>query len=630
MSDITVTLRARNSELKTGLAEAKRDVQQWARETERAGAGVGGVFGRIAGGIRGIAAGAGLALGIGTLGRLAREAIDYASEVSDAAEATRTTVAEFQALRAEAALAGVGPEKLEKALSNLGLRTQKAIEENGALADSFARLGIEARTFENLSTAQKLEAVARAYVQLAGSESAVLAVTEILGEKATPRLLQVLRQVGNEGVDAIVKFQTQMGTVSSDPAISNVDKLGDAWGIVWRQIVRATGAAEDFLSQRVSGGLSGPSGDAGLWDPIVYGRRLLEGSKARDREGQYMAALRVLREQPEFSRLSAEGFRKLESGVRYDPERVFRDLDRGGQVEVRGGGFFAGMPLRFGSVQPGAATAALAEEARLSREAAEAEQEKARSAQILAEQRVQAIKTERVNAAYDEARERLDIRKLATAERIEALTARIGDLEDQRQDDSLPVEQRLKAVQEIEKVEREILQLKEDQASAEERRINKVLDEAIRRAKDEESRQQAIARREETLAEREFQMQLRLMPRDQQRNVLQGRIEKLNKQIGAAGTEEEALGFREKRQSLLEQLLGLDSGTKSAGSFRIDSLREIGGGLRGVNYGAVGGQILNTEAEKQTTLQREMLAQLKILAGGAQGGPLVTREARFN
>tara|TARA_R110000850_G_scaffold217401_1_gene343102 strand:- start:1823 stop:3325 length:1503 start_codon:yes stop_codon:yes gene_type:complete len=166
--------------------------------------------------------------GVGGLGMLARSAIDLGSKISDMAVQMNIGTTQLQVLDFAAREAGVGTEILARALRNVQLRTEEAINGNKSYGDAFKRLGINIEEFRKLPTEKKLEAIAIAQSKATDKAAAYNAVSRILGEKAGPALQEVLQNLaGPDGYGGLEAAAERAGEVMSKETIAKMDAAAD-------------------------------------------------------------------------------------------------------------------------------------------------------------------------------------------------------------------------------------------------------------------------------------------------------------------------------------------------------------------------------------------------------------------
>lgn len=162
------------------------------------------------------------------LGMVSRAAINLGSKISDMAVQLNIGTTAFQALTFAARKAGVKTETLSRALRNVQLRTEQAIQGNKSYSDAFEQLGINLQEFKNLKTEEKLEAIAKAQANATDKAAAYNAVSRILGEKAGPALQEVLKELaGPQGYGGLEAAAERAGQVMSEETVAKMDASAD-------------------------------------------------------------------------------------------------------------------------------------------------------------------------------------------------------------------------------------------------------------------------------------------------------------------------------------------------------------------------------------------------------------------
>ena len=192
------------------------------------------------GGFKGAIAKLGAAIaGIGFVA-MARNAINAGSRISDLSEQLRINAEALQTLNAIAIKAGVQQKTLERAIRNVSIRTQEAIDGNNTYLDAFKRLGIEINAFSKLPTEKKLEAIAQAYSRAGKSQEAFADIANVLGQKAGPEMLEILRRVNDEGLDNLIQGAKDTGQIMEQDVINTMDEAADMIGKVTNALTVAT------------------------------------------------------------------------------------------------------------------------------------------------------------------------------------------------------------------------------------------------------------------------------------------------------------------------------------------------------------------------------------------------------
>jgi len=171
---------------------------------------------------------------------MAKKAIDAGSKISDLSEQLRINAESLQVLMAVSMKAGVEQAVLEKALMSITIRTQEAMDGNKMYADSFERLGINLEEFAKLPTEKKLEVIAKAYAAAGKSQEAFADIASVLGTRAGPKMLEILRRINDEGLANLTKGAKEAGQVMDESVIAKMDAAADTIGIFTNAMTVAT------------------------------------------------------------------------------------------------------------------------------------------------------------------------------------------------------------------------------------------------------------------------------------------------------------------------------------------------------------------------------------------------------
>ena len=167
--------------------------------------------------------------GAAGLGAMAKAAIDLGSKISDMAVQLNIGATELQVLEFAAREAGVEVSVMERALRNVQLRTQEAINGNKAYGKAFERLGIDINELNKLPTEKKLEAVAVAQKKATDQGQAYNDVAIILGQRAGPAMQEVLQNLaGPKGYGGLAAAAKRANEVMSGETIAEMDKAADS------------------------------------------------------------------------------------------------------------------------------------------------------------------------------------------------------------------------------------------------------------------------------------------------------------------------------------------------------------------------------------------------------------------
>ena len=175
---------------------------------------------------------AGLA-GVAGFGALARGAMSLGSELTHVSDRLDISVEAVSALRATAMDTGSNMQSLERALRNFKERTAKAADGSKSLQEALHSVNLEAADLNGMPMEQGLARFAKAITEMEGTSEAFLATQQILGVKAGPELLSLLKELGG-GWDEYSEKMKKAGRVMDDEtaraleaAETNIDILKD-------------------------------------------------------------------------------------------------------------------------------------------------------------------------------------------------------------------------------------------------------------------------------------------------------------------------------------------------------------------------------------------------------------------
>ena len=166
---------------------------------------------------------------IGAVGltQMARNAVELGSKLSDLSTQLNIDSEALQTLRFESQEAGVKMQSLERALRNVQLRTEEAINGNRSYSDAFERLGIDIEEFRELPVEEKLQAIATAQENATDKTGAFNDVARILGERAGPELQEVLQSLARNGFDELKQKADDAGQLMSNDTSVAMDDVAD-------------------------------------------------------------------------------------------------------------------------------------------------------------------------------------------------------------------------------------------------------------------------------------------------------------------------------------------------------------------------------------------------------------------
>ena len=233
IGDLIITLRGKTDKFNRDMAGARgriRGVSKSVGGLSKASAVASAAITRLAG-----------VVGIVGLGAMAKSAIDLGSRISDLSEQLRIGGEALQTLQVASLKAGIDQSTLERAIRNVSLRTQEALDGNKRYEESIERLNLDLDTFARLDTGAKLEAIAKAYSAAGKSQTAFADVARILGERAGPQMLEILRRLSEEGLPAMIEKAKAAGLVWEDDVLESLDRAADEIEKFKRKVTIAVG-----------------------------------------------------------------------------------------------------------------------------------------------------------------------------------------------------------------------------------------------------------------------------------------------------------------------------------------------------------------------------------------------------
>ena len=227
-----------------GLNQTITGLQKASRETSK----LDSLWKKGIGGAKAIGLGLGITALALSLKRLIVNTVTVGSYMTDLATAVNINVSSFQALVELSTEAGVKSEVLTRALRNVQSRFSAAVDGNMAYSRAFEHLNINMEKFSEASTEEKLELIAKAYVGATNQLQAYRAVSEILGERAGPRLNEVLQKLATQGLAAVEADAAKAGRTMETSTAQAMDLLADFAFKLGRRVRYLTASWLKFIS----------------------------------------------------------------------------------------------------------------------------------------------------------------------------------------------------------------------------------------------------------------------------------------------------------------------------------------------------------------------------------------------
>ncbi len=216
-SSIIAKIGLNSAGFKTGLAQCRAMATRFKSS-------VGGLFSGVGGQVMGML---GISAGIAGISALTKQTIDLGGRVEDMARNLRMGKAEFQTIAYAAKLAGMEESRLVMTMNNLNLRTIEACDGNQSYRDAFDRLGISLKEFASLSPDKKLEMLGKAFKRSGESLASLNDISQILGQKTGPQMLEVLDKISSEGMENLTKASIEAGHVMDEATLAALANAGD-------------------------------------------------------------------------------------------------------------------------------------------------------------------------------------------------------------------------------------------------------------------------------------------------------------------------------------------------------------------------------------------------------------------
>lgn len=244
-----IELYARDNALRRGLAVAEARVKAFGRLGQDVGASLFSFAGRAAssgmnkllGGIRssavlGLLGGGAIA---GGLGKFAKDWLDWAGDIQDAADRLGTTTEEVSALAFAAEQSGASLEDVEAGVKNLF----KSVRSNEG-AEAFAAIGIDPNALGGKPLLDQISMIAEGLSNIReGGDRGALAL-KVFG-KSGLQLLPLMKD-GAAGIRALVDGAGRVGAVITGEQAAAAERIGDLISRAWtsaKHAIMSVGAA---------------------------------------------------------------------------------------------------------------------------------------------------------------------------------------------------------------------------------------------------------------------------------------------------------------------------------------------------------------------------------------------------
>ena len=208
------------------VVEALRRIQGQAAKTAGAASTSFRGLNSTLGTIQRVLAGIGLVVSVASFVNLVREGSQLAESMQLAGVRIGTTTERASALALVAGEVDLEFGKVEGATARMNRQLSDAISKGGEAAEPFRQLKVPLKDLADLDTAERLEAIGKAFARFpAGPERSAIAV-RIFG-RAGQQLIPLLLQIANEGLAGVVARGRELGVVIEDDIARKTDRLND-------------------------------------------------------------------------------------------------------------------------------------------------------------------------------------------------------------------------------------------------------------------------------------------------------------------------------------------------------------------------------------------------------------------
>ncbi|MEM9043408.1 MAG: hypothetical protein AAGC81_01845 [Pseudomonadota bacterium] len=290
LGEAFVEVEARTDQLDRGYDRARRQTNNFVRDSQRS-------LGRIQDSFRSISR---VALGVGVgataLATIARSALDAADQIDKLAISTNLSTERIQTLRFAADQLGVGADFMTASLERFNRRLGEFTNTGGgpakqALEDLGLANDVLAGRFETTNDA--LDEVLNRLAAIPDPAQRAAQIAKLFGDEAGPKLSRALVQ-GSEGIRRLEQRAKDLGVVLEEDLIKSAVEVRDEWDALvtamdlrFKRFVlgvidgvrNISKSAEDI--ERINQGIR----DQQIDDEIKFGRRDASGLRVEPRVG---------------------------------------------------------------------------------------------------------------------------------------------------------------------------------------------------------------------------------------------------------------------------------------------------------------------------------------------------------
>jgi len=179
-----------------------------------------------------------------------KSVVETGAEIQHSADATRISAESFQVLGNLAKQSGLDISLLTRGLDAMEKKIADAAGGVKSAQQPFERLGIEISKIKDLSPDQQFELLAKSVLESKDQTEAFRDVVDILGARSAPKLLEAIKQLGEQGFDNLKVKMQQSGLIMSDAVVQKLDDIEKSLGISATKIKTWAGTfiAETFAT----------------------------------------------------------------------------------------------------------------------------------------------------------------------------------------------------------------------------------------------------------------------------------------------------------------------------------------------------------------------------------------------
>jgi hypothetical protein len=168
------------------------------------------------------------AFAVGAVVAFHRKIVNVGSALSDLADNSAVSTDFVQVITELGKEAGAAATNIENSLLKTRQAQGKALEGAVAMQKAFATLGVTQEDLGKMNTEQVYQAVARGLRDANGSAESFVAMQQIIGVRAGPKMLTALLKLADEGLPALTKGLKDAGQIMDEQTIKQLDQMADA------------------------------------------------------------------------------------------------------------------------------------------------------------------------------------------------------------------------------------------------------------------------------------------------------------------------------------------------------------------------------------------------------------------